>query len=252
MEKTNFKSLLGVTFSLVMLVAATGPFTSQVVEATSATTYTRTINSDGIVIRCQDGYLPETTYDRIGLDAPQDMVTDVVIENGKEVGYILRNISSSGSKYYNQIPPNYMYNFDIGFTRKINVITEGVLDAIAINGIGLLGNTVSFEKKDKIKSLMQRSKVIYIPDKDKAGLNAINDFMKYGLNDIYISCPDWDTGIKDPFDAVNKYGRIYTLEMIINNATNLMVGYMKAMNWCVDSNEKLNISDHYNIGMLPR
>ena len=74
-----------------MLVAATGRFDTTVVNATSATTHTRTTNADGVIVQCQDGYLPETTYDRIGLDAPQDMVTDVVIENGKEVeyGYIL-------------------------------------------------------------------------------------------------------------------------------------------------------------------
>ena len=171
-------------------------------------------------------------------------------ENGKEVGYISRNISSTGPKYYKQIPPNYMYNLDIGFTRKVNVITEGALDAIAINGIGLLGNSVSTEKRDKIKNLMQRSKVIYVPDKDKAGLNAVSDFMKYGLNDIYISCPDWDAGIKDPFDAVNKYGRIYTLEKIINSASSLMIGYMKAVNWCVE-NTKSSDEEHYNRGMLP-
>ena len=121
MEKTNFKSLLGVTFSLVMLVAATGPFTSQVVEATSATTYTRTINSDGIVIRCQDGYLPETTYDRIGLDAPQDMVTDVVIENGKEVeyGYILNQGKERGKPFITKFPLDNVSNYteiDIGST----------------------------------------------------------------------------------------------------------------------------------------
>ena len=72
--------------------------TNKIVEATSATTYTRTTNADNLVIRCQDGYLPETTYDRIGLDSPQDMVIDKVIEDGKEVeyGYILNKSTITG------------------------------------------------------------------------------------------------------------------------------------------------------------
>lgn len=151
-------------------------------------------------------------------------------ENEKEVGYIIRNIDSE-PKYKSFIPPNYMFNFDKGITRKINVITEGVLDAISIDGIGLLGNNISEEKREKIKQLMTVSKVIYVPDRDSAGLKAVSDLMRGGFEKIYISCPEWDSSIKDPFDAVAKYGRIYTLKSIIDNASILSVGYLKAMNW---------------------
>ena len=121
MEKSNFKSIISTTLALVMLVAATCPFASQEVEATSATTYTRTTNSDGFVIRCQDGYLPEETYDRIGLDAPQDMVTDVVVENGKEVeyGYILNQGKERGKPFITKFPLDNVTNYqeiDIGST----------------------------------------------------------------------------------------------------------------------------------------
>ena len=66
MKKVKLKYVLSLALSTVMIAAATIPFISTVVEATSATTYTTTINADMETIRCQDGYLPETTYDRIG------------------------------------------------------------------------------------------------------------------------------------------------------------------------------------------
>ena len=87
----KFRYLFCIIAMLFMLVAATGTFAPQIVNATSATTYTRTTNADGVVVQCQNGYLPETIYDRIGLIAPQDMVIDTVYENGEKVeyGYIL-------------------------------------------------------------------------------------------------------------------------------------------------------------------
>ena len=99
MKKTNkfsFKYLFSVILMLFMLVAATGRFNTTVVNATSATTHTRTTNADGVIVQCQDGYLPETIYDKIGLVSPQDMVIDTVIENGEEVeyGYVLDKGSS--------------------------------------------------------------------------------------------------------------------------------------------------------------
>lgn len=75
---------------------------TNIVSATSATTYTRALNSDNYVVRSQDGYIPESTYDRIGLSSPQDMVIDKVIEDGKEVeyGYILnQGVSSEGGPF---------------------------------------------------------------------------------------------------------------------------------------------------------
>lgn len=94
----KIKYILGLILSIVIIIAAGFKVTTKIIEATSATTYTRTVNADKLVIRCQDGYLPETTFDRIGLDSPQDMVIDKVIEDGNEVeyGYILNKSTLSG------------------------------------------------------------------------------------------------------------------------------------------------------------
>ena len=87
MKKGKLKYVLGLIMATVMLGAAAIPVTEKIVDASSATTYTRTQNADGENVRCQDGYLPENTYDRIGLNAPKDMVIDKVFEGGKEVEY---------------------------------------------------------------------------------------------------------------------------------------------------------------------
>ena len=87
MKKGKLKYVLGLILATVMIGAAAIPLTEKVVDASSATTYTRTQNADGENVRCQDGYLPETTLDRIGLNSPKDMVIDKVIENGQEVEY---------------------------------------------------------------------------------------------------------------------------------------------------------------------
>ena len=75
MKKGKLKYVLGLILATVMLGAAAIPVTEKIVDASSATTYTRTQNADGENVRCQDGYLPETTFDRIGLNSPKNMVT---------------------------------------------------------------------------------------------------------------------------------------------------------------------------------
>lgn len=103
----KLRNFLCIMLSLVMLVAATIPFASPknesqdlIVNATSATTYTYAFNADQNVVRSQDGYLPQATYDRIGLDGPKDMIIDKVMENGREVEYcyILNSSSSANSE----------------------------------------------------------------------------------------------------------------------------------------------------------
>lgn len=94
-KKINF--ILSLLLTSIMFVAAALPFVGVELEvdATSATTYTRTRNADGELIRSQDGYLPQSTYDRIGLVNPQDMVIDVIKDEftGEEIeyGYILNS-----------------------------------------------------------------------------------------------------------------------------------------------------------------
>ena len=93
----KLKYYFALVLSMLLLLSAGVYVTYNAVKATTATTYTMTYNADGINVRCQDAYLPEATYDRIGLAMPQDMVIDTVIEDGKEVEYAYVLNLNSGS-----------------------------------------------------------------------------------------------------------------------------------------------------------
>lgn len=100
MKTSKLKSILGVILCVTLSAAACLTNTNKnVVNAAQSTTYTKTINADGQYIKCQDGYHPDATYDRLGLISPRDMVIDEVIENGNKVeyGYIL-NAGDSQTK----------------------------------------------------------------------------------------------------------------------------------------------------------
>lgn len=102
MKTGKLKYIFGLLLSSLMIMAAIVPLMSGMMNATSATTYTETRNADGQIIRCQDGYLPQNTYDRIGLSKPEDMVIDVVKDAmGREVEYmyILNNSTENGINY---------------------------------------------------------------------------------------------------------------------------------------------------------
>ncbi len=59
------------------------------------------------------------------------------------------------------------------------------------------------------------NEIIVCPDRDQAGLKLIEQAIDKGWS---VSLPDWPAGINDIGDAVNKFGRLYTLYSIANNA----------------------------------
>ena len=92
---------------------------------------------------------------------------------------------------------------------------EGVFDAILIDGIAVQGNAVSAEQAHLIDKLGCR--VIVCPDRDEAGKDLINQAIELGWE---VSFPDWHPSCKDAADAVARYGRVATLQSIIDSATN--------------------------------
>ena len=89
MKRNKFSVILNTLLAIILIAIFGISFISGpiMMDATSATTYTKTINADNIVIRAQDGYIPNSTYDRIGLESPQDIVLDTIVEDGEEVEY---------------------------------------------------------------------------------------------------------------------------------------------------------------------
>lgn len=135
------------------------------------------------------------------------------------VGYTGRYTGTSTSKdtikYLNHMPPDYLYNLDAqsDFNRKYVILVEGVIDAYLIDGISPSGNELNDEQAAIINSLGKQ--VILCPDNDAAGSTMVSKALQNGWA---VSFPNWEHGMKDVADAVNKYGRILTLESIIQSA----------------------------------
>lgn len=118
------------------------------------------------------------------------------------------------TKYYNISPSDFLYNLDKQKPQnEFLVLSEGVLDAYAINGISAQGNEINDSQIAFIKSL--NKKVIVLPDFDKDGSMLVDVAVK---NNWAVSFPFWCNEIKDAAKAAETYGRITTLLSIIEAA----------------------------------
>lgn len=107
----------------------------------------------------------------------------------------------------------FLFNADALFakTGKYVIVSEGLLDAIALSGVATLGNSIS---EVQLKWLNSSDKeIIVLADRDKAGQDLIDIALDNGWP---VSFPPFDDDIKDGFDAAIKYGRPMALKLIID------------------------------------
>ena len=132
---------------------------------------------------------------------------------GQIVGYTARKIIEGKPKFISEQQPGYVFNLDAQlYNKKFVIVCEGPFDAIAIGGVALLGAEVKAGQHLLINQLGKE--VIYVPDRDQAGLETVEKILDQGFN-WSVSMPDWADGIKDINDAVQTYGKIYTLLSIV-------------------------------------
>tara|TARA_B100000214_G_scaffold368289_1_gene339629 strand:- start:708 stop:1688 length:981 start_codon:yes stop_codon:yes gene_type:complete len=131
------------------------------------------------------------------------------------VGWTARSVNDNKKvKYLSEQQPGYVFNLDDQRPAKIFVIVcEGPIDAIHIEGVALLGS----EAKDQQALLINRlnKDVIVVPDRDKAGSKLVEQAIDFGWG---VSLPPWGDNINDIGDAVEHYGRIFTLHSIVSHA----------------------------------
>jgi len=145
-------------------------------------------------------------------------VTVPYIYNGELVGWTARHIHPPNKltpKYMQRVQPGYVFNIDrfAGPEREIVIVSEGVIDAILIDGVSVLGNTLSPGQEQMINNLSKR--VILCPHRDIAGKELIEQATKAGWE---VSFPPWASGCKDAANACARYGRLLTIESIIKYA----------------------------------
>ena len=134
---------------------------------------------------------------------------------GKNVGWTARSvIKDKKPKYLSEQQPGFVFNLDEQRSNKIFVIVcEGPIDALYIDGVALLGS----EAKDQQALLINRlnKDVIVVPDRDHAGSKLVEQAIDYGWG---VSMPNWAEDITDIGEAVQRYGRIFTLHSIASYA----------------------------------
>ena len=129
------------------------------------------------------------------------------------VGYTARLAVRGNPKYFTSTPAGYVFNMDRQTEdRKFVIVTEGPFDAIAIDGVAILGSDIGDAQVDLIESLNRQ--VIMMPDNDSAGNKLVTQALKYNWD---VSFPTWYDTCKDINEAVLNYGKMFTLKNILDN-----------------------------------
>ena len=136
------------------------------------------------------------------------------IWEGRIIGYTSRAfVDGVKPKYYSQYEPNFVFNINNQQAdSKFVIVVEGPFDAMAIDGVAVLGNDCSEQQADIIDSLGKE--VIVVPDADQAGSQLVNKAIEYGWS---VSFPVWQETCKDVNDAVVKYGKLFVLKSILDS-----------------------------------
>jgi hypothetical protein len=129
------------------------------------------------------------------------------------VGYTARLVVRGNPKYFTSTPAGYVFNMDRQTEdRKFVIVTEGPFDAIAIDGVAILGSDIGDAQVDLIESLNRQ--IIMMPDNDSAGNKLVTQALKYNWD---VSFPTWYDTCKDINEAVLNYGKMFTLKNILDN-----------------------------------
>lgn len=132
------------------------------------------------------------------------------------------------SKYWNsQIPSGYLFNQNVLHKpRKYVLVCEGPFDAIACDGVAVMGGHMS---EYQIHTLMQADvQPIILPDRTARNQDLIDQALAF---DWPVSFPDWEANVKDAADACKKYGVIYTITSALAARTSsaLEIGIKRKM-----------------------
>ena len=134
----------------------------------------------------------------------------------KIVGHTSRYLDDRTPKFINDQQQGYVFGYDLQKPEyEVCIVTEGIFDALSINGCALTHNTISEDQAQILKNL--NKKVIVVPDQDKTGLQICDRALDLGF---HVSIPNWEDNVKDVNDSVVKYGKLPTLLSILQSATN--------------------------------
>ena len=175
------------------------------------------INSRGKFLSSLDNYYwtPEKNY---------KMNRRIIIPfywEDKIVGYTGRSFDSGNVKYryMSDLQSDYIFNTEaIKPEHKFIFVVEGPFDALAVNGVAMLGDKCSDAQADWLNKKAQYGgkKIIVIPDQTKDGGKLLEIAKKH---EWWVSFPKWED-CKDTADASKKYGHVSTVQSILTRRSN--------------------------------
>ena len=147
------------------------------------------------------------------------------------VGWTARTVGDAKPKYLSEQQPGYVFNLDAQTnSREFVIVSEGPFDALSIDGCALLGAEIKDSQNWLLKQLGKE--IILVPDRDKAGLQTLEQALEFGWS---VSMPDWPDGVKDINDAVVNLGRLATLWLITSaKESNSLKIQLRAKKWFKD------------------
>lgn len=141
----------------------------------------------------------------------RDRVIIPYYHDGNVVGWTARKITNGTPKYLSTSQPSYVFNLDRQtYDRKFVIVVEGPIDAITVDGVAVLSNELNEGQIARINGLGKE--VIVVPDNDKSGIKLLTTALEQGWS---VSLPEWEPHIKDVANAVETYGRLYTIFTIL-------------------------------------
>jgi hypothetical protein len=127
--------------------------------------------------------------------------------NNQLVGWTARFLDKKSPKFISHSQPGYVFGVDLQHPDwKRVLVMEGIFDALSLNGVALMHNSISDTQARMIRSLDRE--ITVVPDQDQAGLELVDRAIELGWA---VSMPEWAPEVKDVNDAVKKYGTVGTL-----------------------------------------
>ena len=156
------------------------------------------------------------------------------MSDSKIVGYTARWIGdvpdNKTAKMVTSRPPSFVFNLDHqSQQRKYTIVTEGEYDALILDGVAVMTNSISPEQAKIIEDI--DNEPVVLPDKDRAGMTLALQAAELGWS---VSFPDWPDGIKDANEAAQQFGRVAVLQSVISaiESSPLKIKLL-ARRWCV-------------------
>lgn len=145
----------------------------------------------------------------------KDRIIIPFYRQGKIIYWQARHIDSAEKKRYDNAPVGreaVMFNFDQlnRYTDAPLFITEGVFDAMMVDGISILGSKMSEAKIELLAKTHRR--IVFVIDKDPNGRHLAESVLKAGWEIAF--APD---GAEDLNNSVSRFGLSWTIYEVMKS-----------------------------------